>query len=187
MYNFGYQLWLVLCLLFLFWKPKWKAGTRYVFIIMRLLSKWYNQGPKTSLSLSVKCQLQWLLRSQGKGNLILLMENETTPSIYETWRGSDCSLHDTEKYMGQGPKTLSLLSIMLHTEKGHRLARDSLYWIQMSPKEPVSSVKLPRQHQLLMKSWGKRGEEGYVFRLIFTIILQTSLFPRKNKMKAACL
>lgn len=86
-----------------------------------------------------------------KENLILLMENENPPSIYETWRGSGCSLHDTEKYMGQGPKTLSLLSIMLHTERGHRHARDSLYWIQMSPKEQVYTLKVPWQHQLLMK------------------------------------
>lgn len=84
------------------------------------------------------------------------MENENPPSIYESWKGSGCSLHDTKKYTGQGPKTPSLLSIMLHTEKGHRHARDSLYWIQMSPKEQVYSVKLPRQHQLLMKSWGER-------------------------------
>lgn len=70
----------------------------------------------------------------GERKSHLLIENENTPSIYETWRGSGCALHDTEKYMGQGPKTLSLLSIMLHTEKGHRHARDSLYWIQMSPK-----------------------------------------------------
>lgn len=45
LHNFGYQLWLVLCLLFLFRKPKWKARTCYIFIIMKLLSRWYNQGP----------------------------------------------------------------------------------------------------------------------------------------------
>lgn len=120
-------------------------------------------------------------------NLILLIENENPLRIYKPWQGSGCSLHDMEKYMGQGLKTQSLLSIMLHTEKGPRHARDSLYWIQMSPKQQVYSVKLPRQHQLLMKSWGERGEEGYMFRHIFTVILQTSLFPKKSKMKADCL
>jgi hypothetical protein len=51
------------------------------------------------------------------------MENENPCSIYETWKGSGCSLHDMEKYTRQAPKTQSLLSITLHTEEGHRQAR----------------------------------------------------------------
>lgn len=74
---------------------------------------------KPSLLQSASCKDFWDHRE--KENLILLIENENPRSIYKTWRGSGCSLHDTEESAGQGPKTRSLLSIMLHTEKGPRL------------------------------------------------------------------
>lgn len=166
-------------------KTKMKSWDSLCFQNYEAVSRWYNQGHFLHFLQSASCKDYW--DHSEKENLIFLMENENPRSIYETWRGSGYSLHDMETYMGQRPKTLSLLSIMLHTGKGQRHARDSLYWIQMSPKEQVHSVKLPQQHQLLMKSWGERSEEGYMFRHIFTIILQTSLFPKKNKMKAACL
>lgn len=117
---------------------------------------------------------------ERKKNLILLMENENPCSIYETWRGNGCSLHDMEKCMGQRPKTLSLLSIMLHTERDTDMPEIVSIGYRCPWEEPVYSVQWPRQPQLLSKSWREGGEAGYMFRHIFTTILQTSLFPEEQ-------
>lgn len=104
----------MLCLLFLLIKPKGKPETR-VFRMSRLgahgrIRAW---RPLIHLLQNASCKNFW--DHKEKANLILLMENENPCSIYETWRGSSCSHRDTEKDMGQGPRTLSLLSIMFHS------------------------------------------------------------------------
>jgi hypothetical protein len=132
---------------------------------------------------SASCKDFWDHRE--KENLILLIENENPCSIYETWRGSGCSLHDTEKYIGQEPKTLSLLSITVYREGTQTY--QIVYIGYRCPKR--SKFILSNCHDNTSCLWNheERGEEGYMLRHIFTVILQTLLFPKKSKMKAAYL
>lgn len=142
---------------------------------------------KTFSSLSAECQLQRLLRSQGK-KISSSCWRMKTPTAF-TRLGEEVPVLFTirRSAWGKDPKLCACFPSCSTQRRDTDVARDSLYWRQMSATEQVYSVKLPRQHQLLMKSWAERGEEGYMFRHVFTIILQTSLFPKKNKMKAAYL
>lgn len=187
MFNFEYQLCLVLFPLFSCPKPKWGAGIHYVLGICEAVEQMVQSRawrPFLHFLWSVSCKIFW---DHGeKEYLILWMAKWKSPSVHATWRGSDCLLHDVEKHVEQGHRALSLPSITLPTEKGHRHARDSLYWMQTSPKERVYPVKRPPPQQLLMKSGGEWGEEGHMFRHIVKIILQTSLGLKESMMKIAC-
>ena len=153
-----------------------------------LWSRWYNQRPKDLFFTFCKVPAARSSEITGRKKISSSGWKMKIPMAF-TRLGEEVAVHFMiwRSLWGQEPKTLSLPSIMLHTEKGHRQARDSLYWIQMSPQEQVYSATLPQPHQLLMKSRGERGEKGHMFRHPVKIILQTSLFLKKSKMKTACL
>ena len=164
-----------------------KLGLTICWEFMRLWNRWYNQGPKDLFFTFCKVPAARSSEITGRKKISSSWWRMKIPVSF-TRLGEEVAVHFVIRRntcIAQAPKTLSLPSITLHTGKGHRHARDSLYWMQMSPKEQVYSVKLPQQHQLLMKSWGERGEEGYMFRHIVKITLQTSLCLKKNKMKTA--
>lgn len=185
MFKFEYQLCLVLCLLFYVQNQNQELGLTMCWEFVRAWSRWYNQGLKDHFFSFCEVSAARSSETTGRKNISSSGWQSENALVF-TWLGSYCSLRDVEKHERQGLRALSLPSIMLPTETGHRHPRDSLYWMQMSPKEQVYPVKLPPPHQLLMKSGGEWGEEGHMFRHIVEIISQTSLGLKESMMKIAC-